>query len=75
MATHSSILAWEFPWTEEPGGLQPMGIAKSCTRLSDIHSLSHSLSLVICWWMPYPVAFEAHSSHLWLLTAKNCVTI
>ena len=25
MATHSSILAWENPWTEEPGGLQPMG--------------------------------------------------
>ena len=25
MATHSSILAWEIPWTEEPGGLQPMG--------------------------------------------------
>ena len=25
MATHSSILAWRFPWTEEPGGLQPMG--------------------------------------------------
>ena len=26
MATHSSILAWEIPWTEEPGGLQPMGL-------------------------------------------------
>ena len=25
MATHSSILAWEDPWTEEPGGLQSMG--------------------------------------------------
>ena len=25
MATHSSILAWEIPWTEEPGGLQLMG--------------------------------------------------
>ena len=25
MATHSSILVWEIPWTEEPGGLQPMG--------------------------------------------------
>ena len=25
MATHSSILAWEMPWTEEPGGLQSMG--------------------------------------------------
>ena len=25
MATHSSILAWRSPWTEEPGGLQSMG--------------------------------------------------
>ena len=25
MATHSSILAWEVPWIEEPGGLQSMG--------------------------------------------------
>ena len=25
MATHSSILGWENPWTEEPGGLQSMG--------------------------------------------------
>ena len=25
MAAHSSILAWEIPWTEEPGGLQSLG--------------------------------------------------
>ena len=25
MATHSSVLAWRIPWTEEPGGLQSMG--------------------------------------------------
>ena len=25
MATHSSTLAWKIPWTEEPGGVQPMG--------------------------------------------------
>ena len=25
MATHSSILAWKIPWTEEPGGLQSQG--------------------------------------------------
>ena len=25
METHSSILAWRIPWTEEPGGLQPIG--------------------------------------------------
>ena len=35
MATHSSILAWEIPWTEEPGGLQSMGLQKSWARLSD----------------------------------------
>ena len=31
MATHSSILAWGIPWTEEPGGLQPMGLRESDT--------------------------------------------
>ena len=34
MATHSSILAWRIPWTEEPGGLQSRG-SHSWTRLSD----------------------------------------
>ena len=36
MATHSSIPAWEIPWTEEPGGLQSLGSKKkkSQTRLS-----------------------------------------
>ena len=28
MATHSSVIAWEIPWTEEPGGLQTMGSQK-----------------------------------------------
>ena len=34
MATHSSILAWKIPWTEEPGRLQAMA-SQSRTRLSD----------------------------------------
>ena len=34
MATHSSILAWRIPWTEEPGGLEPMRFAKCQTQLS-----------------------------------------
>ena len=34
MAPYSSILAWRIPWTEEPGGLQSMGL-QSQTRLSD----------------------------------------
>ena len=31
MATQSSVLAWEIPWTEEPGGLQSMGSQNSLT--------------------------------------------
>ena len=29
MTTHSSILAWKIPWTEEPGGLQSMGLQRN----------------------------------------------
>ena len=35
MTTHSSILAWEIPWTEEPGGLQSMGLQKSQTQVNN----------------------------------------
>ena len=31
MVTHSSILAWRIPWTEEPGGLQSRGLKESDT--------------------------------------------
>ena len=34
MATHSSILAWEIPWTEEPGGIQPTGSQRATNPLS-----------------------------------------
>ena len=33
MANHSSILAWEIPWTEEPEGLQSLGVRESDTNL------------------------------------------
>ena len=39
MANHSSILAWEIPWTEEPGGLQVHGVTKSQTQVSTAHVL------------------------------------
>ena len=35
MATHSSILAWRIPWTEELGGLQSKGSQRGWTQLSD----------------------------------------
>ena len=43
MATHSSILAWRIPWTEEPGGLQSMGLQElDTTEQLGIHSSSLS---------------------------------
>ena len=35
MAMHSSMLAWEIPWTEKPGRIQSMGPQKSQTQLSN----------------------------------------
>ena len=34
MATHSSILAWKIPWTEEPGGLQLMALQRVVHNLA-----------------------------------------
>ena len=50
MATHSSILAWKIPWTEEPGGLQSMGSHRVChdwviEHQAYIHSV---ISQILC---------------------------
>ena len=39
MATHSSILAWRIPWTEEPGGLQSMGTQR--VRYDSVTNTKH----------------------------------
>ena len=44
MATHSSVLAWRIPGTEEPSGLPSM-VAQSWTRLSDLAAAAFVLSL------------------------------
>ena len=54
MATHASILAWEIPWTEEPGRLQSMGLQ----RVGHEGATSLSLFTFIHWrgkWQPTPV--------------------
>ena len=69
VATHSSILAWEIPWTEEPGGLRSMGSQRvahdlattpSINQLTSFH-LSILLSIISSF-------FCVHSSYLfWLV--------
>ena len=43
MATHSSILGWEIPWTEEPGGLQSMWLQRVRHDWTTEHSTAHRL--------------------------------
>ena len=71
MATHSSILAWRFPWTEESGGLQSWGRTESDT----IEWLTLSLSqcfvgvglLVFCWEF-----LHLYSSVMWVCNFPFC---
>ena len=47
VTTHSSVLAWRIPWTEEPGGLQPMGSQRVVVFIATI--IDHILAWV---WSP-----------------------
>ena len=57
MATHFSILAWRMPWTEEPNGLQSMGL-QSQTRLSNFHLLTHTDNLASYLQLQVPGLFK-----------------
>ena len=48
MATHSSTLAWEISWTEEPGGPQSMGSQRveHMTKHTQTHSRTRTLQLI-----------------------------
>ena len=59
MATHSSILAWEIPWTEGPGGLQSMGsqtAGHDCTTKQQ--HLTHTHKLFSHGFIPYVLFYE-----------------
>ena len=73
MATHSSVLAWKIPWTEEPGRLQSMGATKSLTWLSDWYSDLNDVNVhqlrgqKMCAQLPVnPATWEKSSKHFML---------
>ena len=43
IATHSSILAWEIPWTEKPGKLQSTGVTKKSDKTERLNNKSNIL--------------------------------
>ena len=68
MATHPSILAWEIPWTEEPGGLQSMR-SQSQTQLSTHTSKPwHDLKENKCYWR-----YMCFSPQIIFVTVTSCL--
>ena len=69
MATHSSVLAWRIPWTEEPGGLQSTG-SQSSTQLSNFRMTLYQatgLMILASFWLKY----KRHSEDFFPTVAKN----
>ena len=66
-ATHSSVLAWKILGTEEPGGLQSMGVTKSQTGLSTAHSYS-------CVYHPEPCLIHSSTQYMCTMLAGLQVT-
>ena len=66
MATHSSILAWRIPWTEEPGGLQSMGSKRvRCDWVTDTFTFSEKSSFI---------AWPGQVGHSRLMPSELCVS-
>ena len=62
MVTHSSILAWRIPWTEEPGGLTSMG----SQRVGDDCATVHAYSFIIFYGQFFFFFFESFKKNLLL---------
>ena len=87
MATHSRILAWEIPWTEELGGLQFRGLQRDCLSstvqsfllwwLTDLKCLGLYLGALLCCTEPYvcfganTYCFDCHSDE-YCLKSREC---
>ena len=74
IATHSSILVWGIPWTEEPGATVYRG-PKSWTRLKQLSMHTHTHTRGTCWRLAHWNLPEIHPWACWgeLLTRK-CLT-
>ena len=68
MATHSSILAWRIPWTEEPGGLQSMRserVGHDGAALTHTHTHTNKLTLVVYKLIKNLLARLAQNNKIW----------
>ena len=75
MATHSSILAWRIPWTEEPGGLQSVG-SQSWTQLKRLskHTPCEKVGVGIKMWFFLWVLLKSQRSIHTTVKANTCLS-
>ena len=64
MATHSSVLAWEIPLTEEPGRLQSMGLQKRWTGLSNKQKQQYTYTCVCVYIYTHTYTYT-HTWHIY----------
>ena len=62
--THSSVLAWRVPWTEEPGELQPRG-------LHAVRQFSNQSNSASCCWFLFPLCFIVQESANYIAQVKS----
>ena len=77
MATHSSILAWWIPWTEEPSGLQFIGLQKVGHNWSDLAcTCTYHMALSAMWqrgWRMASGSGPQGAAGSWELTVRGCL--
>ena len=69
MATHSTILAWRIPWTEEPGGLQSVGSHRVRHDYSNLAHAHNSLDIRIIKFKPQNITPD--KGHILMLKTTN----
>ena len=74
MATHSSILAWEIPRTEEPGGLPSMGSRRSWVQLSNWACSYHCFKGISSPFLPFPFGSPMTEMFAYLMVSHNSHT-
>ena len=75
MATHSSILAWRIPWTEEPGGLRSVGLQRvghDWRDLARMHKHTHTYTHSA---IPLVLMFLLASPVFPLVLVKSCIIL
>ena len=68
MATHSSILAWRIPWTEEPGRLRSMGLQRLTPQVGDVDNGGGYARALFQLNGPTVASSHTLGRHIWVLT-------